>query len=99
MARRPQPRTPGLAGDHRHSRRLALYNATWAAEAISTTVYHAAGTTALRRGSLQRYYRDMHAGTQHITSSPSVIEECGRAFAGLAPDSDWLLMQLVPRTS
>jgi alkylation response protein AidB-like acyl-CoA dehydrogenase len=79
--------------------RLALYNATWAAEAISTTVYHAAGTTALRRGSLQRYYRDMHAGTQHITSSPSVIEECGRAFAGLAPDSDWLLMQLVPTTS
>jgi len=79
--------------------RLALYNATWAAEAISTTVYHAAGTTALRRGSLQRYYRDMHAGTQHMTSSPSVIEECGRAFAGLAPDSDWLLMQLVPTTS
>ncbi|GAB2806724.1 acyl-CoA dehydrogenase family protein [Lentzea nigeriaca] len=76
--------------------RLALYNATWTAESISTTVYHAAGTTALRSGSLQRNYRDMHAGTQHITSSPSVIEACGRSLAGLVPDSDWLLMQLVP---
>lgn len=79
--------------------RLALHNATWTAEAICTTVYHAAGTTALRRGLLQRHFRDMHAGTQHITSSPSVIEACGRALAGLAPDCDWLLMQLVPRTS
>lgn len=79
--------------------RLAPYNATWTAEAICTTVYHAAGATALRRGSLQRHFRDMHAGTQHITSSPSVIEACGRALAGLAPDSDWLLMQLVPRMS
>ncbi|GAA3041593.1 acyl-CoA dehydrogenase family protein [Pseudonocardia yunnanensis] len=79
--------------------RLALYNATWAAEAISVAVYRAGGTTALRAGVMQRYFRDMHAGTQHITSAPGVIEGCGRYLGGLAPAHDWLYMNLVPKAS
>jgi indole-3-acetate monooxygenase len=77
--------------------RLAVYNATWAAEEISVAVYRAGGTTALRSGALQRYFRDMHAGTQHVTSAPGVIEACGRSLGGLAPGHDWLYMNLVPR--
>ena len=79
--------------------RLALYNATWAAEAISVAVYRAGGTTALRSGVMQRYFRDMHAGTQHVTSAPGVIEGCGRYLGGLAPAHDWLYMNLVPKAS
>jgi alkylation response protein AidB-like acyl-CoA dehydrogenase len=79
--------------------RLALYNATWAAEVISVAVYRAGGTTALRSGVMQRYFRDMHAGTQHVTSAPGVIEACGRYLGGLAPAHDWLYMNLVPKAS
>ncbi|OZM81330.1 acyl-CoA dehydrogenase family protein [Pseudonocardia sp. MH-G8] len=76
--------------------RLALYHATWTAEEISVAVYRAGGTTALRSGALQQYFRDMHAGTQHVTSAPGVIEACGRSLGGLAPGHDWLYMNLVP---
>jgi alkylation response protein AidB-like acyl-CoA dehydrogenase len=77
--------------------RLALYHATWAAEEISVAVYRAGGTTALRSGPLQQYFRDMHAGTQHVTSAPGVIQACGRYLGGLAPEHDWLYMNLVPQ--
>jgi len=76
--------------------RLALYNATWSVEEISVAVYRAGGTTALRSGALQQYFRDMHAGTQHVTSAPGVIEACGRYLGGLASGHDWLYMNLVP---
>jgi alkylation response protein AidB-like acyl-CoA dehydrogenase len=86
-----------LDADQRTNVRLALYNATWTAEAISVEVYKAGGTAALRTGPMQRYFRDMHAGTQHITSAPHVLEGCGKYFAGLAPDHTWLYMNLVPK--
>ncbi|MCZ2824614.1 MULTISPECIES: acyl-CoA dehydrogenase family protein [unclassified Modestobacter] len=86
-----------LSVDQRTKLRLALYNATWSAEAISVEVYRAAGTSALRTGPMQQYFRDMHAGTQHVTSAPGVIEGCGRQLAGLAPDHTWLYMNLVPQ--
>jgi alkylation response protein AidB-like acyl-CoA dehydrogenase len=85
-----------LSHEQRTMTRLALYHATWAAEEISVAVYRAAGTTALRSGPLQLYFRDMHAGTQHVTSAPGAIENCGRALAGLAPGHRWLYMDLVP---
>jgi hypothetical protein len=86
-----------LNADQRTNVRLALYNATWTAEAISVEVYKSAGTAALRTGPLQQYFRDVHAGTQHITSAPHVLEGCGKYFAGLAPDHTWIYMNLVPR--
>jgi alkylation response protein AidB-like acyl-CoA dehydrogenase len=85
-----------LSHEQRTMTRLALYHVTWAAEEISVAVYRAAGTTALRSGPLQLYFRDMHAGTQHVTSAPGAIENCGRALAGLAPAHRWLYMDLVP---
>ncbi|MDY7104784.1 MAG: acyl-CoA dehydrogenase family protein [Actinomycetota bacterium] len=85
-----------LSHHQRTMARLALYHTTWAAEEISLAVYRAGGTTALRSGALQRHFRDMHAGTQHVTSAPAAIENCGRALAGLAPGHEWLYMNLVP---
>ena len=75
--------------------RLSLVNATSSAQEVSTTVYRWASTTALRNGDLNRYFRDMHAGTQHITSGPLVLQNCGRELAGLAPGARWMYLDLV----
>ena len=58
--------------------------------------YASAGTMALRSGTLQRLFRDMHAGIQHVTSSPPVFQAIGRDLAGLAPGSEWRFLDLVP---
>jgi alkylation response protein AidB-like acyl-CoA dehydrogenase len=75
--------------------RLALANSTWASHEAATFAYKAAGTAALRAGSIQRLFRDMHAGTQHITSSPPVYAAIGRELAGLAKGKKWLFLNLV----
>jgi alkylation response protein AidB-like acyl-CoA dehydrogenase len=85
-----------LSHEQRTMARLALYHMTWAAQEISVAVYRSAGTTALRSGALQQYFRDMHAGTQHVTSAPGAIENCGRVLAGLAPGQSWYFLDLVP---
>ncbi len=74
--------------------RLAMANATWSSHAVSLFVYKSAGTLALRAGTIQRLFRDMHAGTQHITSSPPVYRAAGRELAGLAPGRRWVFLDL-----
>ncbi len=75
--------------------RLAMYNVNWTAQEVSEFVYKAAGTTALREGPIQRYFRDMHAGVQHITASPMVIQACGQELAGQAEGKHWVILSLV----
>jgi len=75
--------------------RLALAHATWACHEIAEFVYTVSGTVALRAGTIQRLFRDMHAGTQHITSAPPVIRNAGRELAGLAPGKTWIFLDLV----
>src|SRR5438034_7760209 len=75
--------------------RLALTNATWSMQEICAFVYKTAGTVALRAGTLQRLFRDMNAGTQHITSAPGVIRAAGRELAGLASGKRWLFLDRV----
>jgi alkylation response protein AidB-like acyl-CoA dehydrogenase len=75
--------------------RLALTHATWACHDIAQFVYTTAGTVALRAGAIQRLFRDMHAGTQHITSAPPVVRNTGRELAGLAPGKSWIFLDLI----
>jgi len=75
--------------------RLALANITWSCHEVAEFAYTAAGTVALRAGTMQRLFRDMHAGTQHVTSAPPVIRCAGRELAGLAADRKWLFLDLV----
>ncbi|HLH30083.1 MAG TPA: acyl-CoA dehydrogenase family protein [Terriglobia bacterium] len=75
--------------------RLAMANATWSAQEVAAFAYKTAGTVALRAGTLQRLFRDMHAGTQHITSAPGVIRATGRELAGLASGKRWVFLDLV----
>jgi indole-3-acetate monooxygenase len=74
---------------------LALAHSTWSAHEAATLAYRAAGTQALRAGTLQHLFRDMHAGTQHITSAPPVYAAIGRELAGLAKGKQWLFLNLV----
>jgi alkylation response protein AidB-like acyl-CoA dehydrogenase len=75
--------------------RLALQHATWSVEEVCVFVYTAAGTTALRTGTLQRFFRDMHSGTQHLTSAPPARQAIGKQLAGLAPGQRWQFLSLV----
>jgi indole-3-acetate monooxygenase len=75
--------------------RVALSHVTWTLFDISHFAYRNAGTSGLRAGTMQRLFRDAHAGTQHITSAPGVIKASGRELAGLAPDSQWVFLDLV----
>jgi alkylation response protein AidB-like acyl-CoA dehydrogenase len=78
--------------------RLAMANVTWSAHEVAMFVYKAAATTALRAGTIQRLFRDMHAGTQHVTSSPPVYQAIGRELAGMADDKRWQFLDLVGGT-
>jgi indole-3-acetate monooxygenase len=75
--------------------RLALAHSTWSAHEAATFAYKAAGTAALRAGNIQHLFRDMHAGTQHITSSPPVYAAIGRELGGMAKGKKWLFLNLV----
>ena len=44
---------------------------------------------------MQRCFRDIHAGTQHMIVSPPVLQGTGRILAGLAPAKKWLFMGVV----
>jgi alkylation response protein AidB-like acyl-CoA dehydrogenase len=75
--------------------RLAMSHMKWASHDVSEFVYRTAGTLALRSGTIQRLFRDMHAGTQHIVAAPPVMRAAGRELAGLAEGKTWLFLDLV----
>jgi alkylation response protein AidB-like acyl-CoA dehydrogenase len=75
--------------------RVALAHVTWTCHDVAEFAYTTAGTVALRAGALQRLFRDMHAGTQHITSAPPVIRAAGRELAGLAEGKKWVFLEMV----
>jgi alkylation response protein AidB-like acyl-CoA dehydrogenase len=78
--------------------RLAMVHVTWAAHETAMFVYKSAGTTGLRAGTIQRLFRDMHAGTQHLVASPPVFRAVGRELAGLGPNAFWRFVDLVDKT-
>ncbi len=75
--------------------RLAMSHVNWSCHDVAEFVYKSAGTVALRAGTIQRLFRDMHAGTQHITSAPPVIRNAGRELAGMAHGKKWLFLDLI----
>jgi alkylation response protein AidB-like acyl-CoA dehydrogenase len=75
--------------------RLAITHVTWSAHEVGAFVYGAGGTTALRSGTVQRVFRDLHAGTQHMIVSPPVRQTIARELAGLSEGKVWRFMELV----
>jgi alkylation response protein AidB-like acyl-CoA dehydrogenase len=90
-------RGEGLTTRQQTMMRLAMGNITWCSRDVAEFVYRSAGTVALRSGTLQRLFRDMQAGGQHITSAPPVTRNAGRELAGLADGKRWLFLDLVDR--
>jgi alkylation response protein AidB-like acyl-CoA dehydrogenase len=75
--------------------RLAVGHVTHALVDLANGVYLLSGTTGLRRGVIERLVRDVHAGTQHVTSGPGMWQAAGRELAGLSRGKHWVLLDLV----
>ncbi|MGX4694306.1 acyl-CoA dehydrogenase family protein [Streptomyces sp. JNUCC 63] len=76
--------------------RLACSLASRTALEISQLVHRFAGAQVMRDGTLQRFFRDSHAGSQHRGSSHIVTQKCGRMLSGTLPaGSHWGFFDLV----
>jgi alkylation response protein AidB-like acyl-CoA dehydrogenase len=75
--------------------RLALNHVTSVVSDVCMFVYKAGGGLTLREGVIQRFFRDMHSGTQHFVVGQPVLRECGRELVGVADDKVWRFMELV----
>lgn len=76
--------------------RLACSLASRTAVEISQLVHRFAGAQVMRDGTLQRFFRDSHAGSQHRGSSHIVTQKCGRMLSGTLPaGSHWGFFDLV----
>jgi len=53
---------------------------------VCTFAYNFGGGVALRASPLQRCYRDMHAGLQHILLSDQIMQDCGKVLLGHVPE-------------
>jgi indole-3-acetate monooxygenase len=63
---------------------------------VSTFAHRAARGASLRNTVMQRFYRDIHSGTQHILMADQIFEEAGRALLGLpGPDAQWTVFGVV----
>ncbi len=62
----------------------------------STFAHRAGGGVSLRPSVLQRCYRDIHAGTQHLLLSDQIFQECGRVMLGMTSnDAHWTILGVV----
>ncbi|GAA2079755.1 acyl-CoA dehydrogenase family protein [Streptomyces albiaxialis] len=76
--------------------RLALNHTTWTVQDVGQMVHRWAGSAAIRRGPIDRYLRDLATGTQHITSGPVVLQNCGKWLSGALPGARWEFLDLIP---
>ncbi|MDA0821008.1 MAG: acyl-CoA dehydrogenase family protein [Proteobacteria bacterium] len=53
---------------------------------VCTFAFNFGGGIALRASPLQRCYRDMHAGLQHILLSDQIMQDCGKVLMGHVPE-------------
>ena len=53
---------------------------------VCTFAYNFGGGVALRPSTLQRCYRDAHAGLQHVLLSDQIMQDCGKVLMGHVPD-------------
>ncbi|RKT83566.1 Acyl-CoA dehydrogenase [Saccharopolyspora antimicrobica] len=76
--------------------KLSLNHATRTAQEVGQVVHRWAGTTAIRRGPIDRFLRDIATGAQHITSNPVVLQNCGKWLSGAQSQARWEFLDLVP---
>ncbi len=75
--------------------RLAMRYLHEVASEITTFAYRSGGGVSLRPSVLQRCYRDLHAGTQHILLSDQIAQDCGKVLMGMTDDgAQWSILGL-----
>ncbi|MGR8949704.1 MAG: acyl-CoA dehydrogenase family protein [Gammaproteobacteria bacterium] len=75
--------------------RLAMRHIHETVSDVCTFAHKAGGGASLRSSVLQRCYRDIHAGTQHILLSDQIVQDCGRVLLGMSPDAEqWTILGL-----
>jgi indole-3-acetate monooxygenase len=81
--------------------RLALVNATFSVHEVAQFAYLAGGTAPLKTGTvIQKLFRDVHAGTQHISSGPIMRRNTGLGLLGhVAADKVWAFAEMVPSSA
>ncbi|MGB3374885.1 MAG: hypothetical protein WBA87_07080 [Microbacterium sp.] len=85
-----------LSDEQETMSRLAASLSTRTVLEISQLLHRFAGAYVMRNGTLQRLFRDAHAGTQHRATSHVVAQECGRMLVGALPEgAHWGLFDLV----
>ena len=67
--------------------RLAMRHIHNVISEVSTFAHRATRGASLRQGVLQRCYRDIHSGTQHLLLADEIIQECGRVLLGETGDN------------
>jgi indole-3-acetate monooxygenase len=84
-----------LSKDQQTGYRLALAHATRTCMGVANWVMDAAATTGVREGVLQRHFRDMRTGAQHITSGPGVRVNVGLMLTAAREEKAWAFTDLV----
>lgn len=76
--------------------RLAASLSTRTVLEISNLAHRFAGGHVMRNATLQRFFRDGHAGTQHRGTAHFVTQQCGELLSGTLPkDTYWGFYDLV----
>ena len=76
--------------------RLAMRHLHEVGSEITTFTHIRGGGVSLRESVLQRCFRDMHGGTQHILLSDQIMQGCGKVLSGRASkDAYWHMLGLI----
>ena len=75
--------------------RLAMRHIHDVISEISTYAHRAARGVSLRDSVLQRCYRDIHSGTQHLLLADEVVQDCGKVLLGVTGEkAEWTVLGL-----
>ena len=78
--------------------RLAMRHIHNVISEISTMAHRTSGGVSLRPSVLQRCYRDIHSGTQHILLSDEIAQDCGKVLLGVTSEkAEWKILGLMER--
>ena len=69
--------------------RLALNIVTSMVAEICTVAYKYGGGVSIRDSVIQRCMRDMYGGTQHASTAPTILRECGKELMGMGEGKIW----------
>jgi len=62
---------------------------------VSTFAHRVSRGLSLRPSILQRCYRDIHSGTQHVFLADEIVQECGRVLLGGASENaEWTIFNV-----